>query len=579
MAKRNDKVQRIFRPPQSGQVIGVIVKSLGFGREVFSSKKARRYFSGERIKDESTIEILNELASVLIDTRVFPVPENGEGNQKYQELLSMVAQRCVVRWDRIAGYMRSASYPVNKRDLAPLPYLRLAVIDLSLRTAGILRLNGIQSITNEIPHWAEKGGNSRFLDELLAGLGDKRPTHEHIASEIGVSDNTVDSWIDAGIRPSDKHLCGLAKVLGHSGSTTFAEQLLGKLRRHYLLATLCDSLASHVGRTTVVDLATAWGRFTNGLLTLLKGYSESAALGDTLILALGTEFVSSADLLEHLWRMESDQVWSADLMAAPGDWIPRLQTTAQYLGSIDEAMEKFQKQFGVSDEMMEKMSEGIETLGQADPTRHTPVLDGKPWIRLKGNAAFSARNRMMQAIQASTEGDFDSAITHLRRAVELQPQSAEYHFHLGANLGNKGFTKEGIRECWIAAKLDPKWDTPLVEVGIILINSGQNQAALEHLEAAVKILPEMTTHMAANLGYARMRCNDPKGALVMFESVIKDKPDNGLVLDCAAHCYFLVGDAEKGRAFAKKAYQLGFADTYKDWRAGKYRANSKLGGT
>jgi len=241
-------------------------------------------------------------------------------------------------------------------------------------------------------------------------------------------------------------------------------------------------------------------------------------------------------------------------------------------------MEVFQKQFGVSDKMMKKMSEGIGKLVQADPTRRTPGLEGKNWVRIKGDAAFSARNRMTQAIQASAEGDFDSAITHLRRAVELQPQSAEYHFHLGATLGKKGLIEEGIQECWIAAKLDPKWDIPLVEVGIILINSGQNQAALEHLEAAVRTLPEMTTHLAVNLGYARMRCNDPKGALEMFETVFEDVPDHGLALDCAAHCYFLIGDGKKGRAFAKRAYQLGFMDTYRDWRAGKYRVSSQSGG-
>lgn len=575
MAKRKDKIQSVFRPPQSGQIIGVIVKALGLGGDVFSSKTASRYYSGIRIHDESVQEILKELAFVLIDNRVFPVPGNKEGNQKYQELLSLVVQRCAIRWDQIAGYMRSASYPIIKTDLAPIPYLRLAVIDFSLRATGILRLNGIESIPDEIPHWAEQGGNSRFLRDLLAGLGDKQPTREYIASEIGVSDNTVDSWIDAGTRPSDEHLRKLAEVLGTLSTHTSAEQLLGKLRRHYLLSVLCDILAKHVGRAAVIDLATAIVRFTNRLLTLLKGFSESAALGDTLILALGTEFEHSADLLEHLWRMETDPVWHADLLAAPGDWIPRLQTTAQYLGSLDEAMEKFQKQFGISDEMMEKMSEGIGKLVQADPTRPTPGLEGKTRVRIKGDAVFSARNRMTAAMQASTEGDFDSAITHLRRATELQPQSAEYHFHLGANLGKKGLIEEGIQECWIAAKLDSKWDIPLVEVGIILMNSGQNQAALEHLESAVKTLPEMTTHLAVNLGYARMRCNDPKGALIMFESVIKDKPDHGLALDCAAHCYFLIGDGKKGRTFAKRSYQLGFTNTYRDWRARKYRADSR----
>ena len=63
----------------------------------------------------------------------------------------------------------------------------------------------------------------------------------------------------------------------------------------------------------------------------------------------------------------------------------------------------------------------------------------------------------------------------------------------------------------------------------------------------------------------------------MFEVVIKDKPDHGLVLDYAAHCYFLTGDAKNGRAFAKRAYQLGFAETYIEWRAGKYRGKTGLG--
>ncbi len=578
MVKRNGKTLSIFIPPQSGQIIGTIIKSLNFGVEVFSSKTAKRYFNGERIQDETVLEILQKFASILIDNRIFTIPGDEKEKHIHKELLSLVIQRCVVRWDHIAGYMRSASYPVNKRNLAALPYLRLAVIDLSLRITGILRLNGIQNIKDEVPCWSQKDGNSRFLNELLADLGNKRPTREYIADEMRVSDNTVDSWLDTGIRPSDEHLRGLAKVLGSLGISDYADQLLGKLRRHYLLSALCDNLASCIGRPSVIDLAASSVRFTNGLLTLLKGYSESVTIGDILILALGTEFEHSDELIEHLWRNETDPVWRASLLAAPGDWIPSLQKTAQYLGSLDEAIKLFQKQFGIPDETMKKMSEGIEKLVQSDTTRHIPGLEGETWIRVKGDSAFSARNRMTAAIQASSEGNIDSAINHLRRAIELQPQNAEYHFHLGANLGKRGFIEEGIQECQIAAKLEPEWDLPLVEIGIILINSGQNQAALEHLEAAVKTLPKMTAHLAANLGYARMRCNDFKGALAMFESVVNEKPDHGLVLDCAAHCYFLVGDGTKGRAFAKRAFQLGFVDTYHDWCAGKYRANSKLDG-
>ena len=45
-----------------------------------------------------------------------------------------------------------------------------------------------------------------------------------------------------------------------------------------------------------------------------------------------------------------------------------------------------------------------------------------------------------------------------------------------------GEVDEGIEECWIAARLDDDWELPRVEVGIILLNAGRNQEALEHLE-------------------------------------------------------------------------------------------------
>lgn len=89
------------------------------------------------------------------------------------------------------------------------------------------------------------------------------------------------------------------------------------------------------------------------------------------------------------------------------------------------------------------------------------------------------------------------------------------------------------------------------------------------------VLGEIGSHLALSLGYARMKCDDPSGALVMFDIVLNEKPDHALALDSMAHCNFLTGNDKKGRELAKKAYQLGASDTYRDWRSGKYHNTIK----
>ncbi len=178
---------------------------------------------------------------------------------------------------------------------------------------------------------------------------------------------------------------------------------------------------------------------------------------------------------------------------------------------------------------------------------------------------------MIQYAQAKSEGDLDTAILHVRRAVELQSESAEYHFHLGATLGIAGEVTEGVQECWIAAQLDPSWELPKAEVGIILLNAGRNEEARGHLESIALSQGDLSAHLAFNLGVARFRCGEFKEALDALNRVIKLDPDHALALDVAAHCAFLVGEGNMGRRLAKRANVLGQSETYRDWHEGKYR--------
>ena len=266
-------------------------------------------------------------------------------------------------------------------------------------------------------------------------------------------------------------------------------------------------------------------------------------------------------------------------MAAAKPWHLRLTHVAQHLGGLDKATQVIHEEYGIPLEavkgQMDKMLHDV----QADFTRpgiNAPSeLEGMKSVRFKGDARFSARNRMIQFAQARSEGDLETAILHVRRAVELQPENAEYHFQLGANLGKVGEIEEGIQECWLSAQLDPSWELPRVEVGIILLNAGRNQVARGHLESLACSQDGLSAHLAFNLGVARLRSGDVAGALDVLEKAIEVKPDHALALDVAAHCALLIGDQVKGRRLAKLAVQFGQSETYREWKDGKYRKKVK----
>ena len=79
------------------------------------------------------------------------------------------------------------------------------------------------------------------------------------------------------------------------------------------------------------------------------------------------------------------------------------------------------------------------------------------------------------------------------------------------------------------------------------MNVGRNQVARDHLELIARSQNHPSPHLVFNLRVARLRSNDPSGALEMLEMVIEEKPDHALVLDQAARCAFIAGNMVKGR--------------------------------
>ena len=568
-----------YRVPLSGALVGALIREFQLKNPVLNSKTAKRYIRGRRVKDANRLEVIEAVAKSLVEEGFVPaLPFLAQQDWPVDKLLTLIMAGFAHQWDVLGGYMRSASAPVERPDLAAAAYLRLATIDLALRFSALLWLANSLSPDEGVPVWAEAKGGARYLKGLLEKCDPSPPTRDDLARQLDVSFNTVDSWLDSGARPSLSNLHMLADYLAPLIKGVESSALLVQLRLNYSLSSICDILAPHVGRETVLDLASALMRFTSlnlhGLRTFSKLPPDEAAMAQVAILICGARFPSCEYLTRALWRKEKDPVWRADLQASSKPWDLRLGHVMKGLGGIDQGLKILQEEYDVPPDVAGNLVDKVMREIPADPTipEWIPhdVLEEMNFVRVKGDAAYSARNRITQYGWARAKGDLDTALRHIKRAVELQPENALYHFELGATLGTAGEIKEGIQECRIASGLDPSWELPRVEVGIILMNAGRNEEALAHLEEMARDQGQRSVHFSFNLGMARYRCGEYGAALEALIKVVELQSDHALALDAAAHCAFLVDDVKTGRRLAKRAFELGRAETYSNWQKGKY---------
>ncbi len=562
-----------YAAPLSGQIIGTAVTALRLQDEALNRRTARRYFRGEPVTQFAKHEIFTAIGRELLDLGVIPPSPFLEKSQvPFPRVVSLLIAWHAEQWDNLVGYMRSVSAHVDRPDLAAASYLRLVVVDLALRASAVYMLAELPTPSEDAPLWSKDNGFAARLKQLLDQCGKARPTRSQLAEAIGVDENTVDNWLAGRSMPQRANIERVAQVLAERIPQADARSLAGQLHLRYALGAVCNLLAEHVGRETVEYLAAALTRFISRNLSGLRQFSklsyDDAMQRQFFVLALGAQFIVSPHLLKHLWRLEDDAVWRTELMAASKPWHLRLSHIAQSLGGHDEVVRQVSQEYGIPEEAAREILNAALRDVPADPTRLPPQSEGATLFRIKGDAKYSARNRMIQFAQARSEGDLPTALIHVRRAVELQPENPDYHFQLGGTLGktwDAGDAEEGIQECWIAAGLSPGWEMPRVEVGIILLNARRDQEAHEHLEGMASSSESLSAHLAFNLGVARLRVGDLDGALNALGKTLQEQPDHAIALDLAAHCAFLAGDRAKGRRLAKSAAQLGYRESYDEW--------------
>jgi len=128
------------------------------------------------------------------------------------------------------------------------------------------------------------------------------------------------------------------------------------------------------------------------------------------------------------------------------------------------------------------------------------------------------------ANQFFKQAQFDEAIEHANRAIEIDPKFAAAHNCLGYALFQKGQTDGAIGHFQEALKIRPDFAEAHNNLGMVLWRTGKLGEAIDEFETAIKIQPELF-NAQNNLGAALVQKGEPEAAIAHYEVAIKLSPD------------------------------------------------------
>ncbi len=526
--------------PTSGQILGVLVRSLGIAHPHLGDKTAQRFFSG-RLKDrvmESSRDRIIDAISGNMAAALFAksgAVDDGE-DASSPSGLSLLLKWHAATWDQTRAFLRPRVMRVYPENMSRVwrAYVRLAAIDLALRAAAHLHIAGASPTALGFLEFASVGRRGEYLNGKRAGAG---ISLYDFAEAAGVSDNTAQAWLYDGARPSDEHLAGIAGALVPSDESDERDRLMRELRMLYWVSDVAEVLGGFIGMDALDETIGHLHRYASRLYTAIDERMDAAAKPDVLgsLAAVGAQSEFSGGLLTPLIPSEPDEEWQEDLRAAASDWTRRVLAV-----NLDVHQ-------GEVDALIRDTDGGV--------LRDWDVTNPE---------AYSHYQRFGEL---QMQGRIHEAISELEMAVRLDPLDPANHFTLGsfkgsigAKQGNAALVQEGLEACWVAAELDRNWVLPWAEIGFILLESGRPEEAVQHLRTVPPERRPLDTRYYSALGAALRNTGRFGEALVAFEACLELDPDDPVIVSAAAVTAALAGDKGKSRLLARTARHMGVSD-------------------
>lgn len=194
-------------------------------------------------------------------------------------------------------------------------------------------------------------------------------------------------------------------------------------------------------------------------------------------------------------------------------------------------------------------------------------------------------------VALARKGDLKNAINHYYRALQIDPDNAKAHNNLGAALSCQGNDKDAIYHYNEALRINSDYAGAYYNLGKIFVNQGKTENAILYLQKALQKDPDMTQALY-NLSWIVATSEDEKfrngiEAVNLAKKLCKlQNYSQPLSLDALAAAYAEAGrfkeavlTAKKGLALAlemgPKELALSLENRLKLYQTGRpYRLNS-----
>lgn len=574
-----------FKPPLSGAVLDVLVDVLDLRRwdpkGTLATRTSRRYFAGERVGPEAEAAVHRAVAEALVAsdlvpasltlTDLLPIAPPGLPEVPPAAIVQAVLVQSAQTWDALAGALRRSTAPVAFPGHAAGACLRLVAVDVAVRIAALLWLTRNPDERPVLDFWTTPKGMGTWLRAKVDATG---KTRDALAAAVNVAPTTLDGWLDNDVKPSFENIDDLARALSN-GADEHAD-LRRRLRLAFAARDLFRRIELVVGRPQALGICQRVAFYANEMVGYPRSSTKPVEENDMKMRialtagTLGAETMRAQwirSMVDHLWRNEHNPVWRTTLRAVTRSWLEHLQAITAKLGPVDER--GLTAIFGRPPSREEIDVLAFRMQASKEEEELEPIAAAAILSEMLEDGPRGALELKLRACEASNRGDRLGAIDLLRAAVLKDPTNAEIHFRLGCDLWQVGDMAAGLDELEIAVQLDPAWDRPRVEVAIVLMNEGRDEAARAMLVAANAECPG-TPWVLLHLGYVHERLGETKEAIGFYEDLLAIDEDHAEALDRVAHLHFAHGDKRTGADRAKRAAHLGLSTVADAREAGYY---------
>ena len=270
--------------PTSGQILGVLVRSLGITHPNLGDKTAQRYFSGRlgnRVKESSRDRIITAISETLAASIFVATPGKEAEGFSDSSWLAAVLNWHAANWDRFRAFLQPRVMRVYPDHLALVwrAYIRLAAIDLALPAAGHIHIAGASPDALQFLDWVGLDHRGEYLNRKRHDAGVSLYV---LAESAGVSDNIVEAWLYEGARPSDDNLANIARTLVSDADPEKCDRLLREFRKLYWASDVAEILSELISPEAVDEILSRLRRYALLLCGIIDDRIDAAVRWDVL---------------------------------------------------------------------------------------------------------------------------------------------------------------------------------------------------------------------------------------------------------------------------------------------------------